>query len=83
MARPYTAYPDKNFPIDCLEVLGGFEHQQRVRMLKGYYRNARAGVKPNYSCFPQLSIKVINKTYPFEFIINTMKIDALLLKLTV
>jgi len=52
-------------------------------MLEGHYRNARAGVKPNYSCFAQRSIKVINKIYPFEFILNIMKIDPLLLKLTV
>jgi len=82
MATPYELSGQK-FPNRLLDIWEVLNIHDELRMLEGHYRNARAGVKPNYSCFAQRSIKVINKIYPFEFVLNIMKIDPLLLKLTV
>jgi len=52
--------------------LGGFEHIRKVRILKAFYRNPCPDVKPHYPCFSDLSIKVINRIYPDEFIADNM-----------
>jgi len=63
--------------------LGGFEHIRKVRILKAFYRNPYPGVKPHYPCFSDLSIKVINRLYPDEFIADNMQFDLMALKPTV
>jgi hypothetical protein len=63
--------------------LGGFEHIRQVRIRQTFYKNPCAGVKPNYRCFPNLSIKVINRIYPNEFISDNIQFDLTALKPTV
>jgi len=57
-----------------------FEHLRQVRILRGFYRNPCPGVKPNYRSFLDLSEKVINKMYIFEFISDNMNFDLMVLK---
>ena len=63
--------------------LEGFEHLRQVRMLRGFYRNPCPGVKPNYPSFSDLSKKVINTMYAYEFIVDNIKLDLKVLKPTV
>ena len=61
----------------------GFGYLRQVRMLRAFYRNLCVGVKPDYPSFSNLSIKVINKMYPYEFIEDNIKINLMVLKPTV
>jgi len=60
--------------------LEGFEHLRQVKIFKGFYRNSCPGVKPNYPSFSDLSKKVINKMYIYEFIADNMNVDLMVLK---
>ena len=62
---------------------GGFRYLRQVRMLRGFYRNPWAGVKPDYPGFLNLSKKVINKMYLYEFIEDNMEFNLMVLKPTV